>query len=211
MTPDTAESETTALLREVDHRVKNNLQMIASLIQLQARRSDDAGAQAALRAVLGRVGAVATVHRRLFQGDPTRFEVAAFLRDLAGDLAGAAGRDDIAITLELEPVTIAASAAAPFALVAHELLENALRHAFPPGEGGTVRMRLSAEGSDGGACRLVVADDGPLLDGQALAGRPDGFGLTVARLLCRQLHAELSLEDAGPGLRATLIVPLPDT
>ena len=163
MTPEVGDTETSALLREVDHRVKNNLQMIASLIQLQARRSDDEAARAALRAVLGRVGAVATVHRRLFQGDPARFDVADFLRDLTGDLAGAAGRDDIAISLDLEPVTLAASAAAPFALVANELLDNALRHAFPPGQGGTIRVRLSAEGSNGGACRLVIADDGPAL------------------------------------------------
>jgi two-component sensor histidine kinase len=212
MTPDTADGKpgigTDALLCEVDHRVKNNLQMIVSLIQLQARRSQDEGARAALGAVLGRVGAVATVHRRLFQGDPTEFEVADFLRDLAGDLAGAAGRGDIAISLDLEPVALAASAAAAFALVTHELLDNALRHAFALGQGGTVRVRLSTEGSDGGVCRLVIADDGLGLGGHGLAGRPDGFGLTVARLLCRQLRAELAFEDAGPGLKVTLSVPL---
>ncbi|MBS0331331.1 MAG: sensor histidine kinase [Proteobacteria bacterium] len=189
-----------ALLREVDHRVKNNLQMISSLIQLQARRTSDEAVRAALRTVLCRVAAVSTVHRRLFQGDPHHFEVEPFVRDLATDLAAQAGRDDIEIVLELEPVTLAANAAAPFALVANELIDNALRHAFPPGRGGRALVRLSG----GDRCRLVVADDGV-----GLAAQPDGFGLTVVRLLCRQLHAELALEDAWPGLRCTLTAPLP--
>lgn len=214
MGPDAADSQASALLREVDHRVKNNLQMISSLIQLQVRRVEDETVRAALRTVLGRVGAVAIVHRRLFQGDPARFEADAFLRDLTTDLAGQAGRDDIEITLELEPVTLAAAAAAPFALIANELIDNALRHAFPPGQvsspdarfprregpGGRIRVRLSGDGE----ARLDVADDGG-----GLGGRPEGFGLNVARLLCRQLHAELTIEDAGPGVRATVRIPAP--
>ena len=189
-----------ALLREIDHRVKNNLQMISSLIQLQARRTQDDAVRAALRTVLGRMGAISTVHRRLFQGDPQRFEAEPFLRDLATDLAGQAGRDDIEIALALEPVILAANAAAPFALIANELIDNALSHAFPPGRPGRVQVRLSAAAD---RARLSVADNGI-----GLGGRPDGFGLTVVRLLCRQLHAELVLEDAEPGLRVTLSMPL---
>lgn len=199
MESDADDSPTVSVLREVDHRVKNNLQMIASLIQLQVRRTEDEAVRTALRTVLGRVGAVATVHRRLFQGDPSRFDAAEFLRDLATDMAGQAGRDDIRIQLELAPVTLPAGSAAPFALVANELLDNALRHAFP-GHGGTVCLWLEGEG--GG--RLTVADDGV-----GLGARPDGFGLTVVRLLCRQLRGELSLEDAGPGLKACLALPAP--
>ena len=89
-----------ALLRELDHRVKNNLQLIASLILLQSRRTTDEAARQALKTVLERVTAVATVHRRLFQGDPLRFDVADFVRELTGDLAAAVGRDGrIAISL----------------------------------------------------------------------------------------------------------------
>jgi len=76
-----------ALLAEVDHRVKNNLQLIASMVLLQQQRTKDETARQALKSALARVNAVATVHRRLFQGDPHRFEVDDFLRDLAGDLA----------------------------------------------------------------------------------------------------------------------------
>src|SRR5258706_9888913 len=80
-------AQTQALLREVDHRVKNNLQLIASLFLLQSRRVEHPAARETLQTVLERLNAVTTVHRRLFQGDPQQFELADFVRDLVGDLA----------------------------------------------------------------------------------------------------------------------------
>jgi two-component sensor histidine kinase len=193
--------ETLDLLHEVDHRVKNNLQLIASLIQLQARRTADPSAQQALRAVLERVNAVTTVHRRLFQGDVQRFAVADFLRDLCGDLAAAAGRDDIEFALDLEPVELPAASAAPFALIANELIGNALKHAFAPGSRGRITVTLCEEAR---ACVLVVADDGA-----GLSDAPPGFGLSLVRLLCQQLHADLDLgAGSGPGARIVLHTPL---
>lgn len=190
--------EALALLHEVDHRVKNNLQLIASLIQLQARRTEDAGQRLALKTVLERVNAVTTVHRRLFRGDVLRFDAADFLRDLAGDVAAAAGRDDIEIALMLQPVQIPAASAAPFALIANELIGNALKHAFPE-RAGRVCVTLDQEGE---ACVLTVADDGVGLNDAA-----PGFGLTLVRLLCQQLHAELDLRVAG-GATAVIRTPL---
>ncbi len=193
--------EALALLHEVDHRVKNNLQLIASLIQLQARRSADPTAQRALKTVLERVNAVATVHRRLFQGDVQRFAVADFLRDLCGDLAAGAGRNDIAFSLDLEPVQIPAASAAAFALVAQELIGNALKHAFGSERGGRITVTLA---EDAGACVLSVADDGA-----GLGDAPPGFGLSLVRLLCQQLHATLDLgAPQGPGARIVLRTPL---
>ena len=192
------------LLADVDHRVKNNLQLIASLILLQQRRSEDEAARRALKSVLERVNAVATVHRRLFQGDPRRFEIADFLRDLTSDLAGSAGRDDIQITLDLTPVAIPAASAAAFALVASELLGNALKHAYPAGQGGRIAVTLS-DGDD--VWTLTIADDGA-----GVGGAPAGFGLTIAGLLAKQLHAKLEITSNDPqagngGARATLAVP----
>jgi two-component sensor histidine kinase len=188
------------LLAEVDHRVKNNLQLIASLILLQCRQTQDEAAAAALKSVLGRVTAVATVHRRLFQGDPLRFEVADFVRDLAGDLAAAAGRDDLEIALALDEVTLPSSSAAPFALVVNELLGNALKHAFPAGRAGRISVSLTDQGA---ACVLTIADDGV-----GLAEPPAGFGSTIVKLLSRQLHADLAIAEGHPGTCATLSVPL---
>jgi len=188
-----------ALLHEVDHRVKNNLQLIASLILLQTRRTSDETARTALKTVLERVTAVATVHRRLFQNDPLNFGVADFVRDLTGDLAAAAGRDDLEIQLDLEHVAIPAASAAAFALVVNELLGNALKHAFPAGRPGRVRVVLADRGD---ACVLTIADDGVGMTGQP------AFGSTIVKLLCQQLHAQLEVVDAQPGVRATVTVPM---
>ncbi|HLZ74994.1 sensor histidine kinase [Phenylobacterium sp.] len=195
-----APAQTDALLHEIDHRVKNNLQLVASLILLQNRRATDEAARAALGSVLARVNAVATVHRRLFQGDPSSFDVADFVRDLAGDLAAAARRDDLEIALDLDRVCVPAAAAAPLALVVNELLGNALKHAFPPPRGG--RIAVSLRGGEG-SCRLSIADDGI-----GLGGQPPGFGLTVVKLLCQQLHAEFEIADTAPGVRASVAVPI---
>lgn len=189
-----------AHLQEMDHRVKNNLQLIASLILLQSRRTTDESARQALKAVLERVNAVATVHRRLFQGDPLRFDVAAFVRDLIGDMAAAAGRDDLEIVVALDQVAIPASSAAAFALVINELLGNALRHAFPDGRSGRISVSLVDRGA---ACVLIVADDGV-----GMGGRPPGFGSTIVGLLSQQLRAQLEIADTQPGVRATVTVPM---
>ena len=193
-------AQKSALLHEVDHRVKNNLQLIASLILLQGRRTTDPAARAALKTVLERVTAVATVHRRLFQNDPLRFDVADFVRDLTADLAAAAGRDDLEIVLELEHVAIPAASAAAFALVVNELLGNALKHAFPAGRAGRIRIDLADRGE---VCVLTVADDGVGMEGHA-----GGFGSTIIRLLCQQLHANFQMTDAQPGVRAIVTVPM---
>ena len=194
-------AEKTAQLHEVDHRVKNNLQLIASLMLLQSRRITDETARQALKTMLERVSAVGMVHRRLFQSEDSHlFEASGFVRDLVGDLALAAGRDDIQITLDLEPVTIAASAAAPFALVLNELVGNALKHAFPEGQRGVIAIRL-AQADD--LCILTVADDG-----RGMGEAQKAFGLTIVGLLCKQLHAGLEIAGEGPGVRAVVRAPL---
>ncbi|WP_374469818.1 histidine kinase dimerization/phosphoacceptor domain -containing protein [Phenylobacterium sp.] len=195
-------AQKTSLLHEVDHRVKNNLQLISSLLLLQTRRTPEEATRKALRSMLERVGAIATVHRRLFQGgDVQRFDVADFLRDLAGDLAASARRDDLQLRLDLQPVAVPASQAAPLALVANELISNALRHAYPEGRPGAIEIAVHPRS---GAFDLVVSDRGVGLPPPA---ERNGFGLTIVQLLCQQLKATLSLEDAQPGLRAVVTLP----
>lgn len=195
---DEALKQTTTLLHEVDHRVKNNLQLIASLLLLQSRRVEDETARRALRGMLERVSAIATVHRRLFQSeDLERFDVAEFVRDLTADLMAASGRGEIRMHLDLERVDVPAAQAAPAALVINELISNALRHAFPEGRAGevAVSLRRNERGFEIGVC-----DDGVGLPGPEETIR--GFGLTIAHLLSRQLRAKLEFEDSQPGVRA---------
>jgi PAS domain S-box-containing protein len=191
----------TALLHEVDHRVKNNLQLISSLLMLQSRRITSLDTREVLRSMLERVNAVATVHRRLFKSeDLERFDVAAFVRDLVADLAGSAGRDGVALRLDLEPVAVPASQAAPLALVLNELVGNALKHAFPEGRQGAVDVALvrTPRGFE-----IVVADDGV-----GACDAPKGFGSTIVQLLGKQLRAEIDVQATQPGQRVVVRVPL---
>jgi PAS domain S-box-containing protein len=193
----------TALLHEVDHRVKNNLQLISSLLLLQNRRVVDPALKASLRGMLGRVNAIATVHRRLFQSDDVeRFDVSAFIRDMVADLMGSAQRDDIKVELDLERVDIAAAKAAPLALVVNELLTNALRHGFPEGRAGRIFVGVRRQNGD---FRIEITDDGVGLDENT---RISGFGLTIVQLLCQQLKAKSETTDAEPGVRVVILLPV---
>lgn len=182
-----------ALLHEVDHRVKNNLQLIASLILLQIRRSEAPEARDALHAMLARVSAISLAHRRLFQeGDVERFDMTAFLRDLMDERGGEsvphAGGD------ALPPVAIPASKAASVGLIVNELLTYA--SAGGPAE----RVTLSVEREDGGV-RIQVRGGG-------LASSPDPFGREIVDLLARQLRAEARFEARDGTRRACLSLPI---
>jgi two-component sensor histidine kinase len=196
----------TALLHEVDHRVKNNLQLISSLLLLQNRRVADPAVKRALRALRGmldRVNAIATVHRRLFQSDDVeRFDVSAFVRDLVADVIGSSGRDNIQFSLDLERVDVAASKAAPLALVINELVSNAMLHAFPDGRAGRIFVGITRIDE---AFRIEITDDGV---GMTASTRSSGFGLTIVQLLCQQLKAKCETTDAAPGARVVINLPV---
>lgn len=192
------------LLHEVEHRVKNNLQLINSLIQFQARRTSDPQVRAALREVQERVGAVSTVHRRLFQsGDAAYFDVAQFLRDMADDAFGRAGRDDLCFDVSVEPVQVPAAIAAPLALIINEIFSRTLRTA--PEQGGPQLVRIAARPSGAGRFVIELSDDGPssrtALD--AALAQP----ANIIDILRRQLGADIRWDGAAVGLHAVIDVP----
>jgi len=197
-----AVAERTALLHEVDHRVKNNLQLISSLLVLQTRRTEDRQTRVALQSMLSRVSAIATVHRRLFQSrDLERFDVAAFVRDLVGDVS--LSRDEVEVDLDLQSIEIAAAQAAPLALAVNELLDNAFAHGLAEGRAGRLGVRVQRQN---GHYVIEICDDGPGLPPSG-AFAP-GFGLTIVGLLAQQLRAELRFEPTTPGVRAILELPV---
>lgn len=201
--PERALAEKTALLHEIDHRVKNNLQLVSSLLLLQARHAADPVVRQALRAAQARINAVAIVHRRLFQGeDPQRFDVAAFLRDMVEDLVGGSGRTDIRVKLDLERVDIPAARAAPLALMVSELLGNAIRHAFPDGRPGRIGLNMQREN---GHFRIEITDNGV---GRGSRDVLPGFGQTIVSLLSAQLRAVCETTDAMPGVRTVIQLPV---
>lgn len=199
-------AQKTALLHEVDHRVKNNLQLISALLLLQARHSGDPAVRQALSSVFERVNAVAIVHRRLFQSDDMeRFDLAAFVSDLVSDTMSSVGRDDIRTRLDLQRADIPVAKAASVALLISEVLGESLRHAFPDGRPGTVSISVAREN---GHARIEIADDGV---GTTTDGHEPEFGQTMVRLLCEQLRADYRATDAQPGVRTVIRLPVEGT
>lgn len=198
-----------SLLHEVDHRVKNNLQMISSLIVMQSRAIPDEGIRASLRSMLERIEALSTVHRRLYQSeDVTTFDVSDFARDLVTDLVAASGRK-LSPELDLEPVVVPAEKAAPIALMVNELVTNSLKHAFNGRTNGAAPGNLGVKvNRRDGHFRIEVSDDGI---GMAGANGDGSFGMRLIKSLARQLHADIEWLDAGPGTRVVIKMPAEPT
>ena len=203
--------EREVLLREVHHRVKNNLQIVASLVNLQSETVRDAAALAALRQMRSQVEALALVRRRLYGSDDLRAIGAAdYLGELAALLESsyAWAAADVAVEAEVADVSLDADTAVPLGPAAAELVANALEHAFPAGGAGRVRLALEETGA---RLRLVVEDDGAGLP-PGLAAPPGGsLGLQLASDLAVQLGGrfEMGRSAALGGARFALDVPRP--
>lgn len=192
------------LLHELDHRVKNNLQLIASLMMLQIRRAEDAAVREALEGMLERLNAISIVHRRLFQSDdPGRVDAAQFIRDLAEELTAVHHLAQVEVTLDLTPIDVGLAKAAPLALLLNELVSNALRHAFPDGRAGRLAIKIVKNDS---FCRIGIRDDGVGMD--ETTNRREGFGRTIVDLLSRQLDAQVIWTDARPGVAVEVVLPV---
>jgi two-component sensor histidine kinase len=188
-----------ARTREVEHRAKNTLQLVCSLIQLLSRRSPHEETRAALKSLQQRVGAIAAVHRDFMDpAHPDRFDLTRFVRNQAPGLAQSQGEGAM-LQLDLDEADVDARTASPLALIVSELIVNALRHGRRQGRppAAVVTLRKTGEG-----LVLTVEDDGPGPE----AVTSSGFGLTMVRLLVQQLAGSLALEDARPGLRAVVTV-----
>lgn len=186
------------LLHEVDHRVKNNLTMIGSLLRLQARTLEDARTRETLNSMLERVDALATVHRRLYQStDIARFDVGALVETIVSDMVGSTGRGDIRIEADIAPVHIASAHASSLGLIVNEILTNAIKHACQ-GRGCTLTVRVRAEGAEG---LITVADDGPGMSPDAIGG----LGRTLIARLSKQVRATTEWRSLDPGTEVRIV------
>ena len=193
------------LLREVLHRVYNNLQQVEALLNLQGRRFDDPEIRRAFKDVGERLRSLALVQQKLYQGDDyRRVNFAAYLHDLAAAVAAIARRPEIEIALDTEPVALEVDKAIPLGLIANELLTNAVKHAFADGRSGRIDIVLRREPEN--RLRFEVSDNGLGADPKLVTQGP-GLGARLIPNLARQLSAEMTVEDAG-GLRTRLHVPL---
>lgn len=191
------------LVHEIDHRVKNNLQMVSAMILLQSLDQPDPRLRRSLVDTLSRVEALSTVHCRLHQSsDVTRFDVSDYIRGLLGDLVGATGRTDIRLDLDLASVVVPAGKSAAVALLFNEIFTNALKHAFPIGAAGTLRVRM---GPIGDHIAALVEDDGV---GMPATPATASFGQSLIETLARQLGADIATTPVEPsGTRVEILIP----
>ncbi len=199
------------LLKELYHRVKNNLQLIISLFNLQVRSLPEGPARQALIEAAGRVRAMALVHERLYQsGSLSSIRLDSYVSELCEQLAGAASAQQrgIAVRVEALPLEVGLDVAVPLGLLLNELVTNCLKHAFPGGRRGTVRVRVERLAGD--HVRLTVSDDGVGLPAAPDRTSQPTLGLKLVSALCDQLRASFTLGERD-GVVATLEFRVPGT
>jgi two-component sensor histidine kinase len=198
--------EREVLLREVHHRVKNNLQVIAGLLQLQAHRAGPE-LMARFRDSLERIGAMGRVHEQLYRAeDISTFDPAAFVRAICHDLGQvyAGDGDRVACRVEVRhPVRIPFDAATPVALMISEVITNAYKHAFPCGREGRIVVTLDAT-EDGRT--MEIQDDGVGLPPDYVARSGASMGLRLVETLARQIEATVRFESSA-GTRFVMRLP----
>jgi PAS domain S-box-containing protein len=184
------------LLVELNHRVKNNLQLVGSLLKIQAARSAEPAVARLVEQTGHRIAAIARVHGSLYQGDSIgSLEFSSYLRDLCGQLAQSfieAGR--VALEVEARPLRLQVDQAIPLGLIVNELVTNAVKHGFANGCCGTVRVRCQPVGE--AVWRLEVGDEAEGMAGPAPfpEGEATGLGMQLVEGFARQLGGTLRIE-----------------
>ena len=209
-----------ALLAEVNHRVKNSLQLVSSLLSLQSNKARDPGLRAALGEARARIGVVARLHQRLYQGGTHgSVDLVGFLREMCTDTLTALDPEE-RVQLEFEEKREGSSRsdgalltpideAVPLALIGSELVTNAVKYAFPDGRKGTLQVRVRDARERNGGLTLEVEDDGIGLPEGFDPSQSEGVGMRVVATLARQVRARLEVGQAvsGRGAAFKIVVP----
>ncbi len=202
---ETALHDKELLHREIHHRVKNNLNLIASLLSVQAEYVRDPEDVRLLEDARSRVIATARIHERLtYRADISRVDFGEYLTLLGEEFRSSSPRRDITITVNSVDVTLEFERAIYAGLIVNELATNALVHAFPAGRAGTISITLANTNTR--HLRLTVADDGMGLPPNVNPDESSSMGMMVVASLSKQLGAELTIQS-GPGTTFTIDFP----
>lgn len=199
--------ERETLIKEVHHRVKNNLAVITGLLSMQARRSEDAGVRGSLRESQNRVRSMAIVHEMLYQGgDLAGIDLAEYARQLGALLQAsyAPPGGPVALSLTIPPLVIDMDRAIPIGLLINELVSNAFKHAFPDGRRGTVGVAVFRGDTE---ATLAVSDDGVGLPPGVDPAGTRTLGMRLVHSLAEQLGGEADISTGG-GTTVAVTFPL---
>jgi two-component sensor histidine kinase len=191
-------SERNLLFQELQHRVKNSMTMVSSLLSLDEQRLDEGPSKEILRLARGRIQTISSLYERLYRsGELDAVDFALYARDIVDGLveANLAGQSRVSVGTSLAPLRIDLKRAIPLGLLLNEFLTNAIKHAFPGDRRGRIEVSLEEAG---GRVLLQVADDGVGLGPGFSVQGSTGLGMMLASHLARQLDAELrTLEGEG--------------
>jgi two-component sensor histidine kinase len=193
------------LLREVHHRVKNNLQVITSLINLQARQVEDERVLALFDETRNRVYAISAIHELLCRSTSfASIDLAGYARHLGPELVRFYGVESrVRITVKGDGVSLELERSVPYGLLLNEAISNACKHAFPAGRSGTITISLGLEGE---TITLIVEDDGVGLPVNFDAEGATSLGMRLIHMLAKQLGGQVQVTP-GPGARVELRFP----
>lgn len=194
------------LVKEINHRVKNSLQLVGSMLKLRAAAQDNPTVNQILGDASSRVAAISRAHDRLYRGsDIARIELQAYLSDICRDLADAT--PDCTVVFEsTEPISMATDGAIRLALLVNELVTNAAKHAGGKDGKGEVKVQLSR--NDETTARVSVSDDGVGVPADFTLEQPSGFGTRLIKILAEQMGAEVIVERPQRGTRFVVTVSL---
>jgi two-component sensor histidine kinase len=190
------------LLKEVDHRIKNSLQIVSALLHLQAKTAGAAESQ--FRNAAARITAIAAVHHQLHKSDYVgTVQLDQYLTDLCQEIASASGNvyRTGSLVVDAVPLTIPNDIAVPLALIVNELLTNAIQHARPVGEGGAIQVVVRSEPDEFSVC---VSDPGSGPDPKQATS---GLGTRLVDALTRQINATITKQRLVAGYAVTVTVP----
>jgi len=201
--------EKETMLKEIHHRVKNNLQVISSLLGLQSSCLQDEKSRAIFQESQERVRVMANIHTMLYQSaDLARVDFGGFIRDLADRLQQSYGLSgsSIEINADIADVSMAIETSIPCGLILNELMSNTLKHAFPEGRAGEVTVSMKTAGD---RFELKVQDNGIGLPESVDFKHPQSLGLELVRLLAEQIGGKIDLQVEG-GTTFTITFPATD-
>ncbi len=194
------------LIKEIHHRVKNNLQIISSLLSLQSKQIKDEIALDAVREGKSRVEAMGLIHQKLYMGDNVAVvNMKEYIHELADTLLDAFGLDAderIRIHHKVEDFTLDVDHAIPLGLIINELVTNSLKYAFPQGRSGVIDIALFKD--EKGGLNLSISDDGVGLGEQGTAAKGTGFGTNLVQMLSKKLKGNVQVQRPEKGY-ATVI------
>ena len=200
-------NEKEVLLKEIHHRVKNNLQIISSLLRLQAENPQDKSPLDILQESQNRIRSMALIHEKLYQShDLSRIDFAEYIRSLAGSLFASyrIDTDQVNLEIESEPVQLEVDMAIPCGLIVNELITNAVKYAFPRGRRGSIRVALHAHDHH---IMLSVADNGVGFPHSLDFRNAPSLGLQLVTTLVDQIQGHIEL-TAGQGTKFTVTFPI---